>query len=196
MILRRCKSMLLFGMTKQITLRFVDRTLLRLKHVTKIEPNGLQTLAYVLVKNQWGYARVSTDDNGQDPENSSELAFLAALQELKKDQQQAHDGDGPKPGAQPRDTNQIDNPVGDACPEEQLRAKCRHRVCTARHLRNQDKHSKQDETFEHIVMRALRSARPTLNHGKFVAIPGKRRQSDLQHCAEYSNEHLDKRQSG
>jgi hypothetical protein len=41
-------------MPKQITLRFIFLTLLRLKHVTKIEPNGPQTLADVLVKNRWG----------------------------------------------------------------------------------------------------------------------------------------------
>jgi hypothetical protein len=34
-----------------ITLRFVVRTLARLRHATKLGP---QTLAYVLVKNRWG----------------------------------------------------------------------------------------------------------------------------------------------
>jgi hypothetical protein len=41
-------------MAKPLTLRFVVRTLLRLKYVAKIEPNGPQTLAYVLVKNHCG----------------------------------------------------------------------------------------------------------------------------------------------
>jgi hypothetical protein len=41
-------------MPKPTTLRSITRTLARLKHVTKIEPNGPQTLAYVLVKNHWG----------------------------------------------------------------------------------------------------------------------------------------------
>jgi hypothetical protein len=41
-------------MPKPITLRFIFLTLLRLKHETKIEPNGPQTLADILVKNRWG----------------------------------------------------------------------------------------------------------------------------------------------
>jgi hypothetical protein len=48
MALRRCQSVLLFGMTKQITLHSVVRTLTRLRHATKLGPN---VLVYCLVKN-------------------------------------------------------------------------------------------------------------------------------------------------
>jgi hypothetical protein len=51
MALRRRNSMLLFGITKQITLRFAVRTLTRLKRTTKLGPN---TPAYALVKAYWG----------------------------------------------------------------------------------------------------------------------------------------------
>jgi hypothetical protein len=76
-------------MPKPITLRFVTRTLARLKHVTKIEPNGLQTLASVLVTNHWGrpsqlehLARFLSDTAGTDATVDGRASILPGVSQI------------------------------------------------------------------------------------------------------------------
>ena len=117
------------------------------------------------------------------------------LEELREDHDDPGKRDCPYERPHPRNADDIDDRIGEAGPEEELRAERRRRVEVAGRLSNQHSDREYREALQHVEVRTGRlDARPSAP----ARCPGFRRalELDLRLRAENGDDHLHQRQDG
>src|SRR5689334_9680855 len=117
------------------------------------------------------------------------------LNELREDQDQPDDRYHPGQGAQPDDSRDVDDRVGDPRPEEDLRAENHRLVDLAGRHGDENQRREQHQIAEHVDVRAFGAARPARYLGHALAIPDELHQTHLVERPRYRHQHLNDRQS-